>query len=103
MADDLADSETRGSITSKAQAVFQDAKPSDIKERALAELRSVASIVESKAPEEAGPFKDWLGAIAQKAAEAAKEGGFLGFGGFAVSDAEKVALAEIAQALNQPS
>jgi hypothetical protein len=100
MADDLAGNETRGSITSKAQAVFKDAKPSEIKQRALAELRSVASIVESKAPQEAEAFKDWLRAIAQKAAEAAKEGGFLGFGGVAVSDAEKVALGEITQALN---
>jgi hypothetical protein len=103
MADDLASSESRSSITSKAQAVFQDAKPADIKERALAELRSVAAIVESKAFEEAEAFKDWLRAIAQKAAEAAKEGGFLGFGGVAVSDAEKVALGEITQALNSPA
>ena len=103
MADDLASGDTRGSITSKAQAVFKDAKPADIKARALAELRSVAAIVDSKAPAEAAAFKNWLQAIAQKAAEAAKEGGFLGFGGVAVSDAEKAALGEIEQALNTRS
>ena len=34
------------------------------------------------------------------AAEAGKEGGFMGFGGVAVSDAEKATLAEISTALN---
>jgi hypothetical protein len=41
--------------------------------------------------------------IAQKAAEAAKEGGFLGFGGVAISDAEKATLAQIAAALRSSS
>lgn len=95
--DDLSSGDTRSSITSNAQAVFKDAKPSDMKERALAELRSVSSILDSKAPEEAAAMKDWLQAIAQKAAEAAKEGGFLGFGGVTVSDAEKAALGEISE------
>jgi hypothetical protein len=37
--------------------------------------------------------------VAQKAAEAGTEGGFLGFGGVAVSDAEKATLVEISAAL----
>ena len=37
--------------------------------------------------------------IAQRVAEAAKEGSFLGFGGVQVSDAEKATLAEISGAL----
>ena len=49
--------------------------------------------------DEAAAFKDWLKQIAQKTAEAATEGGFLGFGGVQVSDAEKATLAEIASAL----
>ena len=40
-------------------------------------------------------FKGWP----RKAAEAGTEGGFLGFGGVAVSDAEKATLAEISAAL----
>jgi len=39
--------------------------------------------------------------IAQKAAEAGTEGGFLAFGGVAVSDAEKATLQEISAALGQ--
>ena len=41
----------------------------------------------------------WLREVAQKAAEAGNEGGFLGFGGVAVSDAEKATLSEISTAL----
>ena len=52
-----------------------------------------------KAPEDAAAFKVWLLQVAQKAAEAGTEGGFLGFGGVAVSDAEKATLAEISAAL----
>ena len=52
-----------------------------------------------RAPAEAGAFKDWLKQIAQKTAEASTEGGFLGFGGVQVSEAEKATLAEIASAL----
>jgi hypothetical protein len=40
-----------------------------------------------------------LNGLASKVAEASKEGGFLGFGGVQVSDAEKAALAEISSAL----
>lgn len=44
-------------------------------------------------------FLDWLKQVVQKAAEAGTEGGFFGFGGVAVSDAEKATLAEISAAL----
>jgi hypothetical protein len=57
-------------------------------------------LLDAKAPQDAAAFKTWLRDIAQKAAEAANEGGFLGFGGIAVSDAEKATLAEISTALN---
>jgi len=42
----------------------------------------------------------WLQGVAQKAAEAGTEGGFLGFGGVAVSEAEKSTLSEISLALS---
>jgi len=38
--------------------------------------------------------------ISTNVAEASKEGGFLGFGGIAVSDAEKATLSEIKTVLN---
>jgi hypothetical protein len=47
--------------------------------------------------------KDWLYAVAERTAEAGKEGGFLGFGGVAVSDAERATLLEIHAALGSTS
>ena len=65
------------------------------KDRALAELKQTAAILDAKAPADAVAFKAWLGHIAQVVAEAGSEGGFLGFGGVKVSDKEKATLAEI--------
>jgi len=45
------------------------------------------------------PSKGWLRQSSQHVAEASKEGGFLGIGGVAVSEAEKATLTEIASAL----
>lgn len=61
-----------------------------------AELGKALALVESKAPGDAPAFRQWLYDTGKRAAEAGKEGGFLGFGGTAVSDAEKTALAELA-------
>ena len=56
-------------------------------------------LVDRKAPQDAPAFKAWLEQIGREAAEASKEGGFLGFGGVAVRDTEKATLAEISAAL----
>jgi hypothetical protein len=59
-------------------------------------LRRTSELLEKKAtPEEATELKQWLAAIAQKTAEATKEGGFLGFGGTLVSEEEKAAVAKV--------
>ena len=50
-------------------------------------------------PEETTELKQWLAQIAQKTAEATKEGGFLGFGGTLVSDEEKAAIAKVNSSL----
>ena len=84
----------------QGSTLFTGARVSDVKERAIGELRNVAAVLDTKAPADAMAFKAWLREIAQKAAEAAKEGGFLGFGGVAVSDAERATLTEISSALN---
>lgn len=74
--------------------------PAEGTEAAIAELGRIAGIVDAKIPAEAPHFKDWLREIARKVAEAGTEGGFLGFGGVKVSDAEKMALADIDAALD---
>ncbi|HEX5535071.1 MAG TPA: hypothetical protein VFX33_15130 [Actinomycetales bacterium] len=59
-------------------------------EQVLEELRAVQAIVAAKAaPGETAAFAGWLVSAAQAAAGAAKEGGFLGFGGQQVSDREQ--------------
>ena len=68
----------------------------------LAELRAVDAIVAGKAtPEETQAFRGWLVATAQAAADAAKEGGFMGFGAVQVSEGEQAMLDQIRGALGQ--
>ena len=100
VAEDFATTEGRTSARTAMQTRFTGAHLNAVKDAALAELRAVSDILESKAPEDAAAFKGWLQDVAQKAAEAGKEGGFLGFGGVAVSDREKATLTEISAALN---
>ena len=70
-----------------------------VKAQALSACREAAALVGRKAPGEAEGYKRWLLVTAQRTAEAAKEGGMLGIGGVPVSDAEKAALGEVAEAL----
>jgi hypothetical protein len=74
--------------------------PAELKAQALDGLKKLNAILVAKAPEDAPAFRTWLKAIAVKAAEASSEGGFLGFGGVKISDAEKATLAELDAALS---
>jgi hypothetical protein len=103
VANDFATPETRSATRDALQTKFKVNDISEIKIRAIEELRAVAGLLDTKAPGDAAAFKEWLREVAQKAAEAANEGGFLGFGGVPVSEAEKATMAEIATALNTPS
>jgi len=70
----------------------------------LDELRAANQIVTAKAtPEEAEGFRAWLSAVAQAAADAAKEGGFMGFHAERVSEGEKAMMAKVAEALGSTS
>jgi hypothetical protein len=69
-------------------------------EQVLDELREANRIVTEKAsPEDADAFRDWLLAAAQEAADAAKEGGFLGFHAQRVSDGEQRMLEKLRRVL----
>jgi hypothetical protein len=66
----------------------------------LEELAEVNRFVSANAtPEEAGAFRDWLQTAAQEAANAAKEGGFLGFHAERVSEGEQRMLDKLAEVL----
>ena len=74
-----------------------------LRAHALEACRAFAALVDRKAaPEEAEGVKRWLVGIAQRTAEAAKEGGFLGFGGTTVSQPETAAIQEVARVLGVP-
>ena len=96
---DLETSAGRDSVRDGLKAALGGGTATDIKPKAIAALGEIAALLDAKAPEEATTFKAWLAAIAERVAEASKEGGFLGFGGVQVSDAEKATLAEIDAAL----
>jgi hypothetical protein len=62
----------------------------------LDELSAVNDILLAKAaPEEADAFRRWLLDVAQGAADAAKEGGFMGFGAERVSEGEQKMLDQL--------
>lgn len=98
---DFETSEGRAVAQGGLREKFSGSKPAELKARAFGELRQVSAVLDAKAPEDTVAFKAWLQAIAERVAEASKEGGFLGFGGVQVSDAEKATLAEIAGALSR--
>ena len=70
-----------------------------VKEKCIEILRQAGAVLDNKAPADAAAFKNWLRQTSQHVAEAASEGGLLGFGGVKVSEAEKATLADISSAL----
>jgi hypothetical protein len=66
-------------------------------------LENALRLVEEKGtPEEVDAYKRFVMSVAQAAASAHKEGGFLGIGGKEVSEAEDQALDEISTTLGEP-
>lgn len=69
-------------------------------DQVIDEIERVHAILVAKAtPEETKTFGMWLLTIAQEAADAAKEGGFMGFGGEQVSSGEREMLSRLGTAL----
>src|SRR5262245_4524007 len=98
---DFETAEGRSEVQEALRKLFAGVeRPAECVERSLAHLREVSKILDTKAPDDSVAFKAWLCGISQKVAEAAAEGGFLGFGGVRVSDAEKATLEDIAKALS---
>jgi hypothetical protein len=68
------------------------------------ELAAANRIVSEKAtPEEAAAYREWLQSAAREAANAAKEGGFLGFHAERVSEGEQRMLDKLAEVLAPPA
>ena len=70
-------------------------------EQILAELHAVHASVAAKAtPEETEAFGRWIVAVTQAAADAAKEGGFMGFHAQRVSEREQAMLDQVREAVS---
>ena len=81
-------------------AGFKPSKGANAGVEILDELREVNRIVSEKAtPEEIAPWREWLLTAAQEAADAAKEGGFLGFHAERVSEGEQRMLDRLREVL----
>ena len=82
-------------LTRQRQNPLGDFKPTS-GQQVLEELREVNELVTAKAtPEEVEAFRGWLVAAAQAAADAGKEGGFMGFGAERVSAGEQQMLQQV--------
>jgi len=96
-----------GDVRKKAVSRLKDLgidSTEKLRDQLIADSKEVSRILAEKAkPEEAREYKEWAMDIAGKVANAAKEGGFLGIGGTRISDGEKEAFAQIADALGVQS
>jgi hypothetical protein len=93
--------EGRQAVRSQVQSRLRVAV-TDMKCKSMAALREVSALLDSKAPGDAAGFRSWLHHIAENAAEATSEGGFMGFGGTQVSDAEKATLGRAFERARHP-
>jgi hypothetical protein len=83
---------------------FKPSKGANAGVEILEELREVNRIVSEKAtPDDATAVREWLLEAAQEAANAAKEGGFMGFHAERVSEGEQRMLDSLKEALAAPS
>ena len=103
--DIVADMETGDGRTAAREGVkaqLTGKTPAELKAQVLTTLTRVSDILDAKAGADSGPFKAWLKHVSERVAEASTEGGFLGFGGVKVTEAEKASIEDVARALNSP-
>jgi len=103
--DIVADMETGDGRTAAREGVkaqLTGKTPAALKAQVLTTLTRVSDILDAKAGADSGPFKAWLKHVSERVAEASTEGGFLGFGGVKVTEAEKASIEDVARALNIP-
>jgi hypothetical protein len=85
--------------TEMAKAKLQGKKPDQLTQEMLEDTKNAVALLKQKAPNALEDYKAWSLAVAEKVANAAKEGGFLGFGGERVSESEKTLIDNIKAAL----
>jgi hypothetical protein len=86
----------RASIKSKDMQSLRE----ELQAQAADKAHAASAILQKKgSPEDADAYRTFLVGIAERTAKAAKEGGFLGFGGEWVSAEERTVLNRISQAV----
>jgi hypothetical protein len=71
---------------------------------AIEKARAAAALLAAKAsPDEAREYGQWAVSVAERVAQAATEGGFLGFGGERVTAAERSFIDQVKQAFDRPA
>lgn len=73
--------------------------PQELHKATFDTLQQANAALTKATPEESAEYKQFVMTVAQRVAEAGKEGGFLGIGGTRVSPAESKAIQEIGAAL----
>ena len=90
-------------IRSRAKARLEEKgvkSKEQLQQLLIDDCKEVSQLLDDKAsPEEAAEYRQWALSVAEAVAKASKEGGFLGFGGTRVSEGEKQAISDIANAL----
>lgn len=87
---------------SKLDEPLKDGEPvqniTEAKAKSIEGVRQAVWLVKSKlSPEEANDYQNMLMDVAEKTAQAAKEGGFLGIGGEQVNEKERETIEELRQ------
>lgn len=83
---------------------FKPDSSGPVGDQVVAELRGAAALVAEKAePEETTAFGEWMVQVAQAAADAAKEGGFMGFKAERVSQRERDMIEKVRAAVTPPA
>lgn len=96
---DIKTAEGRTIAQDSLKARLKGLGAAEVAAAAIAALGEIAQIADAKGGADAAGYKQWVYASAEKVANAASEGGFLGFGGVKVSDKERATLAQLASAL----
>jgi hypothetical protein len=103
VARDFSNKENQEEIKPELEKLKSQKDPVALKGSMVEYIVNTADLVASKSPEDGDSYRRWHVYLAEKTAEGSKEGGFLGIGAVRVSDKEKAALDELAQALEVTS
>ena len=91
--------ETQEIIKPELEKLKGEKDPAALKGAMLDYVVSAVDAVSEKSEEDSQAFSQWLVYLAQKTADASKEGGFLGIGAVRVSEQEQASLDELAEKL----